>query len=118
MEAANNGVKNFKDSEAYAAARDMAKEFSIKDYSELSDIRKDLDSLKDNVVALTRHLKNDGAETAGHIKDSLAHSAQALRTKGENGLEALDGKIKDNPRSSVLVAFAAGVIANFLLRRG
>lgn len=110
--------KDIKETKEFASLRNLAKSIADKDYAEISDIRHDLDSLKDNVVALTRHLKRDGVEKAEDLKERMGEKLHDLRLKGEDSLDVLDDKIKDNPRSSILIAFAAGVVANFLLRRG
>lgn len=112
-----NSAKDIKTTKEYEAVRDMARDFASKDYAELSDIKQDLDSLRDNVVQLTRHLKKDGAHKADEMKERVKEGFDTLRHKGEDGLKVVEDKVRANPRNGVLLAFAAGVLANVLLRR-
>ncbi len=109
---------DIKNSKEYETLRGIAREFADKDYEEIDDIKSDLDSLRSNVVQLTRHLKHDGLETAANVKELLKESMEELRTKGEESLHRVEDKVRDNPRNSVLLAFGAGVLASLLLRRG
>lgn len=107
-------VKNTKE---YETLRDMARDFAAKDYEELEDIKNDLDSLRSNVVQLTRHLKHDGAAKAADVKERLKDGVDELRAKSEERLHELEDKVRENPRNSILLAFGAGILANILLRR-
>ncbi len=106
-----------KSSKEYETLRDMARNFAAKDYEEVDDIKHDLESLRSNVVLLTRHLKHDGAATAENMKERLKESMSELRAKSEDRLHDLEDKVRENPRNSILLAFGAGVLANLLLRR-
>lgn len=110
-------AKDIKSSKEYETLRDMARDFADKDYEEIDDIKSDLDSLRSNVVQLTRHLKHDGLETAETVKERLKEGMEDLRAKGEESLQRVEDKVRDNPRNSVLLAFGAGILANMLLRR-
>lgn len=106
-----------KNSKEYETLRDMARDFAAKDYEELEDIKQDLDSLRSNVVQLTRHLKYDGMAKAEDVKELLKDSMTGLREKGEESVHRLEDKVRENPRNSILLAFGAGMLANILLRR-
>ena len=108
---------DIKSSKEYEAVRDMARDFANKEYAEVEDIKHDLDSLRSNVVNLTRHLKHDGAEKASVVKDRVMEGLDDLRAKGKDGLKTVEDKVRENPRNGILLAFGAGVLANFLLRR-
>lgn len=113
----NKSAADVKNSKEYETLRDMARDFAAKDYEELEDIKQDLDSLRSNVVQLTRHLKHDGAAKAADVKERLKDGMGELRAKSEERLHDLEEKVRENPRNSILLAFGAGVLANILLRR-
>lgn len=115
--AKGTSATDIKSSKEYEAVRDMARDFANKEYAEIEDIKQDLDSLRSNVVNLTRHLKHDGVEKAEVVKERMRESFEELREKGKDGLHAVEDKVRENPRNSILLAFGAGVLANFLLRR-
>ena len=109
-----NEVKDFaKDAKSYVAgaAKDLEGE-----YSEISDIRKDIQSLKENIASLAQHVKSDGKAKVGELKDAAAKRVDDVVAKGDESLMALDDQVKANPRQALLIAFAAGLITNFLLR--
>lgn len=108
---------DIKNSKEYETLRGLARSFADKEYEEIDDIKSDLDSLRNNVVKLTRNLKQDGLETAENVKEHLKESVHALREKGEESLKRVEDKVRDNPRNSVLLAFGAGILASILLRR-
>lgn len=85
---------------------------------EFDEIRKDLETLKTNVGALGKHLKYEGKEKAAEARDAVGKGIDAVSDKSDKSLEMLDSSVKDNPRRALAVAFAAGVILNFLMRRG
>lgn len=114
---AAKSAKDIKNSKEYEALRDLARDFADKEYEEIDDIKSDLDSLRSNVVQLTRHLKHDGLETAANVKERLKEGLEDLRVKGEESLHRAEDKVRENPRNSVLLAFGAGVLASMLLRR-
>ncbi len=80
------------------------------DFEEIQHIREDISSLKTNVVALTRHLKENGE----HRVDSLERRAEE---KLRNGLEKVEKQVKANPGQSLTMAFCAGVLLNYFLDR-
>ncbi|MEZ0259801.1 MAG: hypothetical protein ACAH80_02260 [Alphaproteobacteria bacterium] len=86
-------------------------------FDEFEEIRKDLESLKANVTALGKHLKSEGKEKAGEARELLDQGIDTLLSKGDKSLEMLDDSVKDNPRRALAMAFAAGIILNFLMRK-
>jgi len=106
-----------KNSKEYETLRDLARDFAAKDYEELEDIKQDLDSLRNNVVQLTRHLKHDGMAKAEDVKELLKESMSDLREKSAESMHRFEDKVRENPRNGILLAFGAGFLANLLLRR-
>ncbi len=86
-------------------------------YPEINDIREDLDSLKNNVVELTRHIKKDGSQQTRVIKRSLLEQLSQLEASSQKQFKAIESNIKEKPAQSVAIAFGVGVVASFLLNR-
>lgn len=86
-------------------------------YPEISDIRDDLDSLRHNVVELTKHVKKDGAEQTEVLKKNIGQRLSSLQASGRLQYKNAEAKIKAKPAQSVAIAFAAGLAASMLLRR-
>ena len=87
------------------------------EYTEIEEIRNDLDSLKTNVVALTEHLTTDGVEKVEELRDTARKGIKTLRAKGKEEMKNLERQVKQNPGKSILIAFCAGALANILLSR-
>lgn len=78
--------------------------------NELEHIREDIDSLKNNVVALTKSVQHEVADAAA---TRLAH----IKSRGEETVKVLEKDIKNRPIQSILTAFGAGIILSMLMRR-
>lgn len=96
---------------------------TLKDYNggaqtDISGIREDIESLKANVMSLTKHLQRDGKAKASEMSSALNESIDTLLSKSDKGILALEAEVKDNPRRALVVAFMAGFAINLLLRRG
>lgn len=97
---------------------------AIKEYNgngaggDLNDIREDLESLKDSVLSLSKHLQRDGKAKASEVKEVINEGLDSLLNSGDKSLSALESQVKDNPRRALIMAFAAGFAINLLLRRG
>ncbi|MGB0720359.1 MAG: DUF883 family protein [Bdellovibrionales bacterium] len=86
-------------------------------YPEIDDIRHDLDSLKTNVVELTKHVQRDGKVQTREIKNALSDRLEHLQESGRVQYKNIEKQVKAKPAQSVAVAFAAGLVASMLLRR-
>lgn len=86
-------------------------------YPEIEGIKQDIDSLKTNVVELTRHIKEDGMEQSEELKEAMKSRLFDIRAAGQDKLEKLENEVKSNPGRSVAIAFAGGLMASYLLRR-
>ena len=87
------------------------------DYPEITEIREDLNSLKSNVVELTKHLKHDGDTTIEEIRESATKRLKNLSTAGQKKLKEVEGHVKAKPAQSLAMAFAAGLVISALARR-
>jgi ElaB/YqjD/DUF883 family membrane-anchored ribosome-binding protein len=86
-------------------------------YPEIEDIREDLDSLKTNVVELTRAVKKDSVVQTEAIKDVALTRFEELKESGQEQIKNIERRVKAKPAESVAIAFAAGLAASFLLGR-
>jgi len=91
------------------------------EYEEIKEIRENLDSLRSNVVALTRHLQDNGVKKAKAVGDGMQEktldAADALIAEGEREMHMLEEQVTSNPAKSMLFAFGIGVLASALLGR-
>lgn len=83
-------------------------------YTELQDIREDLESLKNNVVELTRHLQTDGTLLADKMAKKAKLRAVELKDAGREEMYRIEDRVREHPSQSIAVAFLAGVVASFL----
>lgn len=88
-----------------------------KTYSEIDNIKQDIDSLKTNVVELTKHLKANGETQAADLKEKAAEQIDHLKEVGHNQFETLENQIKEKPSQSVVLAFVSGLLLSGLLNR-
>ncbi|NCT41476.1 MAG: hypothetical protein GW778_07445 [Alphaproteobacteria bacterium] len=89
---------------------------SKSNYPELNEIRQDIDSLKDNVVALTKHVQKDGVNQVDEISDIAKTRLAEIQQKGQKEILKVEKQVKAKPAQSVAIAFAGGLIASLLLR--
>lgn len=85
--------------------------------ADVNDVRDDVKSLKENVSALSHSLKEEACAKTSELKDLAAEKLESAMKRGNESLKFIDDEVRANPRSAVAVAFAAGILANFLLRR-
>lgn len=95
----------------------MSKTKTPKEYSEMDDIREDLNSLKTNVIELTKHLKSDGAARADTVKDAAMDRIEDIKISGKDRVKDIEKHVKQKPAESIAIAFAAGLVTSFLLGR-
>lgn len=93
----------------------MSKPKEVIKNSEIDDIKNDLNSLKDNVVELTRSL--NGSSKPEELKEAVMQRAEKLKQTGKDNIDTAATRIQDNPLSSIAMAFAAGAVISFLAGR-
>ena len=75
----------------------------------------DAQTLKDDLTAL----KNDGADLVQHINENASalsrESMDKIMAKADRGLHSMSEYIKEKPNKSMMIAFAAGLAASYLL---
>jgi len=85
-------------------------------YPEIEEIKEDLDSLKDNVVALTKHVKKESVVQAEVISDTAKERIALAKLRGQQEVKKVEKQIKAKPAQSVAIAFAGGLLASMLIR--
>lgn len=86
-------------------------------YPETHEIRKDLESLKQNVSALGKHLQMDGSVQANRAVAVMKSRLEGMRKHGREQAHNMAEQVRAKPGQYVALAFAAGLIAAFGLRR-
>lgn len=92
----------------------MAK--TTESYPEIDELKEDMAALKKHMSDLTASLKKDGAEEAEKIGAKAKEKLGELKDRGNQGIEQIEGRIKEKPGQSIAIAFAAGFLASMLLR--
>lgn len=88
------------------------------EFPEIDEIRQDIDSLKSNVVELSRHLKAEGTVQARKLGEVARERFDDLRRAAHDEYAKAEKQVKAKPGQSVAIAFAAGLALSFLLSRG
>ena len=102
-------------------ARDDEKGAARKAAQQLARTKRDasevLDDIQENVVGLVQHAKDVGNDKAHQVADYVQERAENLRLSGTDALARVEDRIRSKPGQSVGIAFAAGILASFLLGR-
>jgi ElaB/YqjD/DUF883 family membrane-anchored ribosome-binding protein len=86
-------------------------------YSEIENIKDDLESLKTNVIELTRHLQDEGADKTEELAKKAKKRFSELQNRSKRELQKVERRVKSNPMQSMAIAFASGVALSILLGR-
>jgi ElaB/YqjD/DUF883 family membrane-anchored ribosome-binding protein len=110
-------MENIHADKSYKSASGAIAGLGEKLSADVNDVRDDVKSLKENVSALGQSLKDEACAKTSELKDLASEKLEDVMKRGDESLKFLDDEVKANPRSAVAIAFAAGILANFLLRR-
>ena len=86
-------------------------------YSEIDDIKANLEALRSNVVELTKHMKSDGTAKSHDIMEMVNNQLHTYRTRGEEQLKNAEKHVKEKPAQSLAIAAAVGALAGILFSR-
>ncbi len=89
---------------------------SNRDYTEIDAIKSDIASLRDNIAGLTSHLKNDGKAQVRSAKETLSEKMTDYKRTGRDQINDIEERVREKPGQSVAIAFAAGLVASYLMR--
>lgn len=76
--------------------------------ADINDIKRDLTSLRDNVVGLAQDIRSGGGAV---VRDSLGQA----RSNGEKKLHKLEDKIREKPGQSIAMAFLGGLALSLFM---
>jgi ElaB/YqjD/DUF883 family membrane-anchored ribosome-binding protein len=85
------------------------------EYPEINEIREDLNSLKDNVFELSRHVKTNSGHHIADVKHYAEDQISRVKRAGADALHKVEGRIADRPGQTIALAFFAGLATSFLL---
>jgi ElaB/YqjD/DUF883 family membrane-anchored ribosome-binding protein len=96
--------------------------------NEIDNIRDDVQSLKSNILALSKQVGNEGKTTAAslgtkayenvdHFKEKTLENISNLQDFSKDRLAAAETEVKTHPGRSMAIAFGAGVLLSALIRR-
>ncbi len=77
----------------------------------------EIQEIKKNVLGLAHNIKETSAEKAHEASGYMQDRMDDAMDSGADTLEKLERRIKAKPGQSIAIAFAAGILANFLLGR-
>ena len=101
--------------------RDDEKDAARKIAQQQSRLKQDasdaVDTIQENVVGLVQHAKDVGHDKAHQVADYVHAQADNIRLSGADALTRVEDRIRAKPGQSVGLAFAAGILASFLLSR-
>lgn len=87
------------------------------EYSEMDHIRQDIESLKSNIVELTKHLSANASARTDDLKLATAAQLKRLKDSGLEQVSKVEGEVVKHPAQSIAIAFATGFVASYLLSR-
>ena len=97
--------------------KDAARKLAQQQSRTKRDASETVDALQENVVGLVQHAKDVGNNKAQQVADYVQEQADNLRLSSTNALARVEDRIRAKPGQSVGIAFAAGILASFLLGR-
>jgi ElaB/YqjD/DUF883 family membrane-anchored ribosome-binding protein len=92
-----------------------------KDDAAIEELRADLQRLREDISALSGHLRGAADESVDDVRqrlrDASARANQAARENWYRGRSTVESEISERPLTVIGVAFAAGVLIGRLLGR-
>lgn len=83
----------------------------------IANAHEDLNLIKENAAELAHNVKEVGLKQVSLLSDKMGTTYVELKKQGIQELDKVQKRIKAHPQQSVAIAFAAGVVVSFLLRR-
>jgi ElaB/YqjD/DUF883 family membrane-anchored ribosome-binding protein len=81
------------------------------------EIFSNVQDIKEDVAGLARSLRDTSAEKARAATDYVQDRVNDLKETGAEVIDKTERRIKASPGKSVAIAFAAGLLASYLLGR-
>jgi len=87
----------------------------------LEDLKEDIDSLQSHIAGLAKEIKSvsvhKAEDAAGFINGYVSRGIDSLKNSGTEAIESVEEGIRAKPAQSVMIAFAAGALVNYLFTR-
>ncbi len=94
----------------------------------MEDLRKEMDVLKSDILALTQTLKGVGEAKGTEATDAMRDKVHQLQTRAANGADQAiaktedayrktEDKVRENPAAAVGIAAAAGFLVGLIANR-
>lgn len=81
-----------------------------------TDLKGDVDALKDDLARLREDLKTFAGDAVEQGKLSAEAAKDAAKEKYENTLDSVESFVQEKPLTAVGIAFAAGVVTSIYFR--
>ena len=89
----------------------------VKNHNEIDDIREDLNSLKGNIVELTKHIKKDGQAEINDIQSMAEERIENITNASKQRYQDIRKNVKAKPERALALAFVGGLVASYLMAR-
>ena len=83
----------------------------------LDNIKKDIYTLKTDIVELGRTVQSEGLKKIEEATIDLQDKIDDLKSQGSDEYDKVQAYVKANPTQSVAIAFAAGILLTFITGR-
>ena len=97
--------------------REEAKDLERKVEKSVKEAFPEIEAIKENIVGLAHNLKEVSNDKANMTVEYIHEKAEDLKTMGTGTIAKIEKSIRANPAQSVGIAFAAGIVASYLLGR-
>jgi ElaB/YqjD/DUF883 family membrane-anchored ribosome-binding protein len=84
---------------------------------ELTKLRKDMDQLRGDILALTEAFRDLGMEKGRAAMEKAKRTGASMRSDADALLARADKEIEERPLTSVLTSFGIGFLVGMLLDR-
>lgn len=81
------------------------------------EIKKDIESLKGNIVGLAHKAIDSGADSVADVREKAGAQMDRLRAAGAEGMKKAEERVREKPGQSIAVAFIAGILINAIFGR-
>ncbi len=79
-----------------------------------TELRSDINALKQDLSSLSQHAIAAGAEGAAQLRQQAGDSYDQLKSASLRNMERLETRIREKPAQSMAIAFAVGAVVSML----
>lgn len=88
-----------------------------KKYSEVENIKQDIETLKSDTIELAKHIKSDSSAKVDEMKEMANDRIHVMTEQGKEQLKNVEKTVKKKPLQSLAIAFATGLAVSALMKR-